>query len=207
MRDRPYLNFGSFELIDLFDTNKNVPEIVKDVAYEIAFRTYMPKEERARVIEQLILFLENQQSTKKDKPGFDFPVIHLHDTRSRCRKELGNPNWREVGLLKISGYTVGKTDGKPFKERRKIMNFIFLKDDLSDIEDVIYAKEWGQPKSEERLKKLANSIASFANNAIKNPADMSIAISDWVYDLNYLKVTFYDGWHNFPWPEIELEIQ
>ena len=205
MRDRPYINFGSYELFDFFNMYKNDIEIVKDIAYEVSFRNRMPKEERSKIIEHLINCFDVTNAEPPYKPDFDFPTIHLHETRSTQRSLLNYPSWQEIGLLKASGYTVGKTNGISPIERRKILNFIFLKDDLSDIDDYNYAQEWGNPKTEKRLKKLADCISCFANQALRNPYDMSSAISDWSYDLDYLKTKFYDDWAGFPWPEIESE--
>ncbi|TKF31284.1 hypothetical protein [Enterovibrio norvegicus] len=88
-------------------------------------------------------------------------------------------------------------------ERRKVLNDVFLKDELLDVDDEYYASEWGGPKSEDRLRKLTNTIASFVRNAKRSSNNMPYSISDWTADLQYLKETFYERWFDFPWPHVE----
>jgi hypothetical protein len=62
--------------------------------------------------------------------------------------------------------------------------------------------EWGEPKSINRLKKLADSLATFARNARRRrSSDMDHAIAEWEEDLKYLKDTYYTGRFRFDWPE------
>lgn len=54
-----------------------------------------------------------------------------------------------------------------------------------------------------RLRKVANLIAAFANNAYRrNPASNAVAIADWEENLDFLKQHYYDGYQiKFePWP-------
>ena len=202
MRDRPFSNLDNQELYAYFNKDRDNIEKLKDIAYESAFRNYMLKDQRAEIIEALINSINSAQNKQ---PEFIFPSISVVETRKNIRASLGYPVWQDIGLLKASGYAVGKTNGIKSSERQKILNYIFLRDDLSDIDDRAYASEWGSVKSEKRLKKIADCISTFANNALRNPNDMSSAIREWSEDLNYIKVTYYDGWAMFPWPEIEDE--
>ena len=104
----------------------------------------------------------------------------------------------------LSGYHVGATRGRPEKQRRRILNSIFLKDDLSDVDDRTYSALWGPPMTSKRLQKLAESIAAFARTAKRSPNDLGQAIEEWEGDLEYLKATFYDRWGDFPWPGVEV---
>ena len=205
MRDRPLSNLENSELIDLFRQSGTNEDLIKDIAYEAVHRDRMTKQNKAAIIEQLIDLFEKQSANESD-PGFPFPEIHIHDVRANNDSVMGNPDWRDVGLLKLSGYSVGKTYGIPSPKRIRILNYIFLKDDLSDIRDRSYAAEWGEAKSLLRLKKMADSISSFANQAIRNPNDTSVAVAHWTHDLAYLKKSFYDNWGGFPWPEIEQSL-
>ncbi|TKF31283.1 hypothetical protein [Enterovibrio norvegicus] len=64
-------------------------------------------------LSDLLLLLERllseQANVEDDEPMFSFPSIDVVATRSRMRNSLGSPEWREHGLLKLSGYSVGKT--------------------------------------------------------------------------------------------------
>lgn len=106
--------------------------------------------------------------------------------------------------MRMSGYRVGKVRGVARSHRRRILNYIFLRDDLRDVDDPEYAASWGHPKSSGRLQKLAETIAAFARTAKRRATDMSRAISEWEEDLEYLKTTFYDDWGGFPWPRIRV---
>lgn len=200
MRDRPYIEHLNHDLVTIYRAYPGDIEVICDIAYELQFRRAASKEFKAEVIEHLI---ELAEQVEVEEPMFPFPSIDVVATRSRLRHSLGSPEWRENGLLKLSGYCVGKTEGKPDLERRKILNYIFLKDELLDVDDEYYASEWGEPKSEDRLKKLTNSIASFVRNAKRSSNNMSYAIGDWSEDIHYLKETFYDRWFDFPWPYID----
>jgi hypothetical protein len=89
-------------------------------------------------------------------------------------------------------------NGLPESQRRQILDTIFIHS-LSFVNDTNYLREWGEPKTKERLKKLADCIAAFTRNAKRRNADSySKAIQDWEADLAYLKRTYYDG--HFQWP-------
>ena len=68
-----------------------------------------------------------------------------------------------------------------------------------------YEKEWGDPNTSQRLKKITFSIAQFIKNAKgkKNPG-LNKAIDDWSMDLDWIKKSFYDGRFDkeFHWPFI-----
>lgn len=205
MRERTLSDLDNPELLDLFNQNKDDSELIKDIAYECAHRNRMRKIDRARIIEHLINLLENK-NINTPEPGFLFPEIHLHTVRAQNDSAMGHPNWRDVGLLKLSGYTVGKSSGEPSPKRIRILNYLFLKDDLSDIRDRRYASEWGEPMSAQRLKRMADSISGFANQAGRRSDDTSTAVEHWTHDLAYLKRSFYDNWGGFPWPDIEKSL-
>ncbi|MFH7028095.1 MAG: hypothetical protein ACHBN1_22505 [Heteroscytonema crispum UTEX LB 1556] len=85
-------------------------------------------------------------------------------------------------------------------ERREILDTIFLRP-LLHIDNANYISEWGQPKTDERLRKLAESIAAFIRNAKRrNMNSFSKAIQDWESDLAYLKRTYYNNRFSFSCP-------
>lgn len=86
------------------------------------------------------------------------------------------------------------------KQRRQILDNIFL-GSLPVIENTIYLEEWGEPSTERRLQKLAESIAAFTRNAKRrNTTKFRKAIQDWETDLAYLKQTYHDECFKFQWP-------
>ncbi|GAB2518590.1 hypothetical protein [Microbulbifer agarilyticus] len=222
MRERPFFNCSNQQLFEMWSAGEWDTEQLVDIAYELQFRKTADCEIKADIVEVLIdrvleaeafydavrkAAAEQGVAPEEPEPDFDFPKILPGATRRQHYRKMGIPDWQTEGLLKISGYSVGKKDGKPQHERRKILNYIFLVDDLADIEDVVYAAQWGEPKTADRLLKIANSLTAFAHNAMKSPNDTEVAVSQWSQDLDYLKRTFYEDWHGFPWPELTEEAE
>jgi hypothetical protein len=105
----------------------------------------------------------------------------------------------EEGLLRHYGYKVGM-NGLSESERWEILDTVFLRP-LLQMDNVAYLSEWGEPRSAERLQKLAESIAAFTRNAKRrSKGSFSKAIQDWETDLAYLKRTYYNNRHSFQYP-------
>ena len=111
--------------------------------------------------------------------------------------------WPDKGLLSYVGYHVGKSGKSPI-ERRKILSNVFLSE-LPNVQNPQYMKEWGQIKSSQRLRKIANSLASFIRNAKRKNEIPDEAINDWENDLDWLKKKYYRGVFTFPWPSTEVK--
>jgi hypothetical protein len=74
---------------------------------------------------------------------------------------------------------------------------------LPPIESPSYMKEWASPQSAVRLKKMANSIASFARQAKRRRnADMREAVQSWEADLQMLYDEYYVEKFGFGWPAL-----
>ena len=102
------------------------------------------------------------------------------------------------------GYRVGKS-GVPKLQRRKILADVFERERLPPVQDRDYMNEWGTARSSARLKKMADSIASFARNFKRNDFDRyRQAISDYGEDLDWLKQKYYTGQFRFQWPSTDL---
>ena len=100
------------------------------------------------------------------------------------------------------GYTVGSS-GESERIRHSVLEQVFQERIWLD-GDANYLAEWGQPGTPKRLRKMAESIATFCRNA-KNRSDssMEIAIDDWESDLDWLEEKFYTSLMKFPWPSTE----
>jgi hypothetical protein len=111
--------------------------------------------------------------------------------------------FRAFSALKMFGYTVGKTKGWAKPEREAFLSD-FMEQDLPAIIVQTFAQEYSDPMSAERLRKIANVIASNASNAYrKGPALLAEAISDWESDLAFLKRKYYIGARlAFEWPSV-----
>ena len=109
-----------------------------------------------------------------------------------------NGIWIKKGVLDDNGYHVGNA-GVERNERHRILTRVFTTK-LNNVTSLEYMDEWGTPNSRMRLKKMADSIATFACNAKgRNDADYQQAIDDWEEDLSWLKKTYYDGKFSFDW--------
>ncbi len=105
----------------------------------------------------------------------------------------------DEGLLKFMGYAVGQ-NGAYRNRRQQILDYVF-NERVPKVQSYEYMAEWGEPKSTCRLKKLADSLATFARNARRRrSSDMDHAIAEWEEDLRYLKETYYDRKYQFDWP-------
>lgn len=115
-----------------------------------------------------------------------------------------DPNWKRAnGVLSEMGYHVGRANGLPADARRLILDEAYhFAVPYIDAENMV---EWNSPETPFRLRKMANSLASFARNAKRRrDADcLADAIADWENDLAYLKSQYYDGqydYRDFRWP-------
>lgn len=109
-------------------------------------------------------------------------------------------DWEEIGILKILGYKVGNSSSLKRTEREEILDLAF--EINLNICPTAINEEWGTPASAKRLRKMANSIASFTRNAKRRSNnDLQQAIADWEQDLNYLYYKFYCKFFNFAWPK------
>ena len=106
----------------------------------------------------------------------------------------GKINWEKEGLLSLSGYHVGKSNGVKEYIRQNILSELMLFDDLSDITDNIYVRKWGDPSSKQRYKKITDTLKAFIslsekrNNSSK--LDLSKAIQEWRNDLSYMQKSY-----------------
>jgi len=133
-----------------------------------------------------------------NKNFVDWPTTHIVKSLVRLTI-IDEGTWPKEGVLGNNGYNVGVTKGKTREERHSILTKVF-KTELNNVISLEYMAEWGTPNSGMRLKKMADSIASFACNAQRNNADYQQAIDDWEEDLDWLEKTFYNGRFRFDWP-------
>lgn len=110
----------------------------------------------------------------------------------------------QEGLLKFVGYQTGEA-ARSESIRRDILDYVFH-NELPRVKSPAYMAEWGAPKTPDRLRKIANCLATFTRNAKRRvSADCGEAISQWQGDLNYLYTTYYIGRFNFAWAEPDDE--
>lgn len=108
---------------------------------------------------------------------------------------------QQEGVLRALGYSVG-ANGIRLSERRQILDEIVEKEIRLNL-DTAYLSSWGRPRTANRLRKLANTIAALTRN-MKRRTPVAPSIEDWELDLEYLKHTYYDGRFDFVWPSVQV---
>lgn len=162
-QERPFISKSTDDLEIISKASKNNLELLKLIESELKFRDT----KKAQVLlTNISLLIKNLESTKLDD-------IFRY----------------EQGILRHCGYKVG-LNGLGENQRRQILDRIFLYP-LPPINDDRYIKDWGEPATEVRLKKLLDSITAFIRNAKRrNKENYNEAIQDWEADLNYLKTVY-----------------
>ncbi|MEZ4776509.1 MAG: hypothetical protein R3D00_25260 [Bacteroidia bacterium] len=185
--DRKYIDYYWTDLDIIFRKNSDNLTVLKDLMHEFSLRNRRGAKKLREKVETRFSDLLLEQ--------FKWPQTNV----IKGRKSLEDVDWYEYGMLGVLGYHVGKK-GLQQKDRWLILETVYFFD-LPKINGETYHVEWGKPKTGKRLKKMANSIATFAKQAKKNSEkDYSIAINQWEDDLRYLKKTYYTGKYNFIWP-------
>jgi hypothetical protein len=127
---------------------------------------------------------------------FDWPTTEARNGHGK----LDDVNWVPEGVLRYLGYQVGKGSLVRTQQRQAVLRRIFYAQ-LPPFEKPSYLDEWGNPASAARLRKMAESIASFARLAKGQASvDKSVSIAEWERDLSMLHDEFYIGKFAFVWP-------
>ena len=99
----------------------------------------------------------------------------------------GNYSWPAQGLLSVMGYRVGITEGVKEAQRRRILLDV-ISGPLPLVGNVGYMAEWGEDRSNRRIKKTKDCLRGFMHG--KQHLNHDIAIQDWTTDLEWLNETF-----------------
>ena len=110
---------------------------------------------------------------------------------------LDSSEWPKIGVLKRMGYSVGARESLTERKRSEILDYIFQSSRLPFVHSYEHMVEWGPAKSTARLKKMANSIASFGRNMRRQNYYQALIKYD--LDLDYLKKTYYDPFFDGDW--------
>lgn len=192
---RPYIRYRIDKLEALANSEFAYPNRLSEIYHELQFRS----SNRAKALSVRVLGrIKDLESTT----AFAWPTTDVAPEKSP--RDLPNRVFRhERGVLRLHGYRVGQ-NGLSKHERRKILDKVFLRP-LSSINNSSLVREWGQPDSATRLKKIANSLAAFAKLAKgKTGKNFNQAIQDWEDDLAYLKRKYYDNRFSFRWPRTRI---
>lgn len=143
---------------------------------------------------------EEQSSSR---PTWKWPVVLQPEEPGKTKVQ---PFAHQYSALKMFGYTVGRTKGWPQERRRSFLSD-FMTMDLPDIVERTFGCRYGGPLSVTRLQEVASLISALCSLAQRrDPIINEEAIRDWKEDLEFLRITFYEG-HDLkfvPWPRIRL---
>ncbi len=152
-----------------------------------------------RVLDEIHIEWARRWDNPQERP-FDWPSTDAKAGHG----QLSTEQWIKEGLLKEMGYQVGLGNGSPPMQREAILSGIF-ECVVPPIFVASYATEWGRPKSAERLRKMAETVAALVRNAKRRrDARMGSAIKDWESDLEFLYFEYYVDRFHFAWPSASV---
>lgn len=186
---RPLASLTTSQLGGIFDQNRANPAVLDSLLTELPFRR------RKRAQRLAVTVQETRENLSADDVPFAWPSTDAEIGDGRLAAQF-----QPVGLLGALGYRVGE-DGLGAVDREKTLDSAYVSPVSKQLAPA-YREECGEPRSAKRLKKMADSIASFARNAKRknHGGRYDCAIGDWEADLAYLKAKYYDGRWSFPWP-------
>jgi hypothetical protein len=190
---RPFITMSWLELYNHAASQRDNISHLQEVLSELKYRKSKKAVELYKKIAARISYL-----SAKEVQSFRWPsTAVIGDSASALR--IAHFDY-DQGLLKFMGYAVGQK-GAYRNRRQQVLDYVF-NEKVPKVQSNEYMAEWGEPKSMNRLKKLADSLATFARNARRRrSSDMDHAIAEWEEDLKYLKDTYYTGRFRFDWPE------
>ena len=119
--------------------------------------------------------------------------------RSQSEQDRFIADLRQFGMLKAFGYTVGAKAPSDATRRTRLRRV--LVEELPTRLGRSYIEECGPPNSLARLKKMADSIATFTRNAKRRRStSMEESIRHWEMDLVWMKQEWYRPGMGFEWP-------
>lgn len=224
MMDRPYRKLGRPKLQEIAKENWDSPHALKKIAHELSLRdSSVCRPDVRKFYENVLRRLSELESATKTRPEdrkLRLQLEEIEQLRNRAENTgvfewfkwpttnalmgdgtLDASGWYEHGLLKSVGYHVGN-DGENPDVRRYILDCVF-RNELPHINSDEYMSEFAVPQSPQRLRKIANVLASSAIKLkSKTHADCSQAIEDYEADLEYLYDKYYVDVFHFDWPQI-----
>lgn len=158
--------------------------------------------QQASQIKRLI----NEELARRGKTGnlkdfFKWPSTEAHGGSGTIVTE----QWQKDGLLSFMGYHVGESsDLAPRMRQLLLADIFYVVLPRIPIFPDSYLRQFGSPKSAQRLQKMAETIAAFIRNAKRRGSKMNTAIKDWEHDLDFLYCNYYVAHFHFEWPSTKI---
>lgn len=185
--DRPYFSNSIVDLESFAESNWTDGRVLLILAIELFHR----KTQRAVALRTSIL----ERLSELIAQGFAWPSTEAEPTNNDSPIFIDAPS---TGLLSYLGYRVGVNGLNP-EERCGLLDTVYTHR-LPQLNSVEYMNDWATPRTAQRLRKMADSIAAFARNAKRQQNAYEQAIADWDDDLHYLYTKYYVGQFDFYWP-------
>lgn len=196
-------DWDEYTIIEMFKlhANRKLKIYTQEMFISYLFTGHDPLKAPTNILKQ---FLENHNSyLYLKKLGFDW---ELQIAPRQINIYLDTYLNLEKYLLPIMGYFVGK-DGLSKYQRQRFLSDTFEKE-LPQIQNISkkYLREWGNPFSPQRLKKIAYSIAILCKNAKKkSKLEITQPLKDWEEDLVWLYKKYYIPLgFSFHWPDTNI---
>lgn len=191
---RPFIQYTWIQLTLLVQAHEDDIGKLQSILAELKYR----KTKKAKQVYESVV----EKINELQRLPFRWPSTAVE---SDSRKALDGTFFDyEDGLLRFMGYTVGQS-GCHRRGRQEILDYVF-NCTLPRVQSEAYMAGWGANGSSDRLKKLANCIATFAKNAKRRRnASMELAIAEWEEDLAYLKDKYYRSGAGYAWPGTLLD--
>lgn len=91
----------------------------------------------------------------------------------------------DIGMMSSIGYHVGHEKGRPKHIRRELLDLV-ISEELPPVGSEKYCKEWGDPMTVKRYKKL-HDFLYYMSKKFKNSKNHNKAVSEWIEDIEYIE--------------------
>ena len=115
-----YIRITTEEILDLCDKSPSLSDLGL-LLYELQFRSPKDQTVKIRMAQVLLRLIPMYSSAQAPVSKPLWPTTNTKNARSSLSRNK-HFDWREVGVLKASGYTVGETNGISHSPRIKILN-------------------------------------------------------------------------------------
>jgi hypothetical protein len=168
-------------------------DVIKSDLLEVLESLGLDEDQRVEVVFSIGNFLiENVD--KEAETEWAWPPNLNYDAIPNPNANPNSTDWKQESVLKIHGYTVGKSRDAWHKDkRRRLLDDVMRKQLPSYVTD-LFGDEYGEPMTAKRLQKLAWLLYHNAQRFLqqRNSERYAVAIEDYEEDLEFLFQTFYE---------------
>lgn len=188
---RPYIDYYNAHLRRLADENWDDLHVLSLILAELLFRR---KRHAVTLRQRVVARIIELQLESFAWPSTEAPA---------GVGSLDGSAWPKESLLSYMGYRTGMR-GADEESRRDILDFVYAQE-VPNVNSAEYMKKWGRPRTGQRLRQMAVSLANFVKNEKRrDPFAYALSIEEREADLAYLKAKYYAGRYDFVWPRTDV---